>query len=104
MAYFAFALGNVVKTFNENKKLNFKTGMCIGKIVAGVIGKTKYTYDLWGDAANTASRMYSHGVKGKIMCPKETADQIEDKFYIKRYKTQVIKGKERWTVGSLKES
>ena len=93
MAYFAFALGNVVKTFNENKKLNFKTGMCIGKIVAGVIGKTKYTYDLWGDAANTASRMYSHGVKGKIMCPKETADQIEDKFYIKRYKTQVIKGK-----------
>ncbi len=93
MASFAFALGNVVTTFSENKKLNYKTGMCIGKIVAGVIGKTKFTYDIWGDAANTASRMYSHGVKGKIQCPFDTADKIKSKFEIKRRGIQVIKGK-----------
>eukprot|EP00944_MAST-04C_sp_MAST-4C-sp1_P006113 g6113.t1 len=93
MARFAFALGNVVKTFSENKKLNYKTGMCIGKIVAGVIGKTKFTYDIWGDAANTASRMYSHGVKGKIQCPLDTAEKIKDKFEVEHRGIQIIKGK-----------
>ena len=45
--------------------LTFVT-FAVGRVVAGVIGKRKFTYDLWGDAANTASRMYSFGMKGRI--------------------------------------
>ena len=64
--------------------------MCIGKIVGD---KTKFTYDIWGDAANTASRMYSHGVKGKIQCPLDTAEKIKDKFEVEHRGIQIIKGK-----------
>ena len=91
MVKFAFTMSEKVCQFND--KLDFKIGMCIGKIVAGVIGETKFTYDIWGDAANTASRMYSHGVKHKIQCPKETADQIKDRFEVSLRGVINVKGK-----------
>jgi class 3 adenylate cyclase len=93
MANFAFALADRVVSFNHHGTLDYKIGMCIGKIVAGVIGKTKFTYDIWGDAANTASRMYSCGVKHKIQCPKETADKIKDRFQVERRGIVNVKGK-----------
>jgi len=45
---------------------NMRVGIHVGPLVAGVIGRRQYLFDLWGDTVNTAARMESHGVPGSV--------------------------------------
>jgi guanylate cyclase len=61
--------------------------------VAGVIGRKRFLYDLWGDAVNTASRMESHGTSGRIQITRATYELLADEFECERRGTIVVKGK-----------
>ncbi len=55
-------------------------GINTGEVVAGVVGKKKFAYDIWGDAVNTASRAESNGIVGKINITESTYELVKDLF------------------------
>jgi adenylate cyclase len=73
--------------------LSFRIGINSGPVVAGVIGRKKFQYDLWGDAVNTASRMESHGTAGKIQITQTTYELVKDEFLCEPRGTIPVKGK-----------
>ena len=70
-----------------------RIGIHSGPLVAGVIGKRKFIYDLWGDAVNTAARMESHGIPNMIHMSADTAGVIKDRFSLESRGVVDIKGK-----------
>jgi adenylate cyclase len=70
-----------------------RIGIHKGPVVAGVIGSRKLFYDVWGDAVNTAARMESHGVPGKIQVTKSAMEAIGSGFTFQDNGRQNIKGK-----------
>jgi adenylate cyclase len=56
------------------RRLRVRIGIHCGPATAGVIGDTRFSYDIWGDAVNTASRMESHGVPGRIHVSEQFRD------------------------------
>jgi class 3 adenylate cyclase len=62
------------------KGLEVRIGIDIGTVVAGVIGRRKFSYDLWGDTVNTAARMESSGVPGRIHVAPSTRALLDDSF------------------------
>ncbi|MEO0868033.1 MAG: adenylate/guanylate cyclase domain-containing protein, partial [Cyanobacteria bacterium J06642_11] len=60
--------------------LQLRIGINTGAVVAGVIGKKKFSYDLWGDAVNIASRMESHGVVDRIQVSADSYELLKDTF------------------------
>ncbi|KAF4753677.1 Nitrogen permease regulator 2 [Perkinsus olseni] len=77
------------------RPLRIRVGMHSGHCVAGVIGRKKFIYDVWGDCVNTASRMESHGEEMRVHCTAETARELRGSFDLTCRGEMDIKGKGR---------
>lgn len=73
--------------------MQVRVGINSGPVVAGVIGKSKYIYDLWGDTVNLASRMESTGVPGAIQVTRPVYEELKDKFVFEARGAIEVKGK-----------
>jgi adenylate cyclase len=94
LAYMALEMRDTIKcTKFGGRQLMFRTGINSGPVVAGVIGRTKFAYDLWGDTVNTASRMESHGAAGAIQITERTFELIKDDFICEPHGLLNVKGK-----------
>jgi adenylate cyclase len=90
------ALDMLVAIEELNVKLeatfDLRIGINSGPVVAGVIGTKKFIYDLWGNAVNTASRMESHGIPGRIQVSFNTYELLRDKYEFEERGLIEIKG------------
>jgi class 3 adenylate cyclase len=66
-----------------NNRLNVRVGINTGPVVAGVVGTKKFSYDIWGDAVNIASRMESNSESGQINISENTYQLIKHQFACK---------------------
>jgi len=80
---------------NFGERLNLRIGIHTGPAVAGVIGKKKFIYDVWGDTVNTASRMESHGEPGMIHVTDAVHARLEAKYEFSARGEIEVKGKGR---------
>jgi adenylate cyclase len=81
------------RAFTGGRNVRIRIGINSGPIVAGVIGKKKFIYDLWGDTVNVASRMESHGKSGLIQVTAATHELIKDDFACSAAGVIDVKGK-----------
>jgi class 3 adenylate cyclase len=72
------------RTDPSGQPLQLRIGIDTGPVEAGVIGTAKFSYDLWGDTVNTASRMESHGVAGCIQVTERTYQRLRDGYRLER--------------------
>jgi len=83
-----------------------RIGINSGPVVAGVIGRKRFLYDLWGDAVNTAGRMQSEGTPGRIQITRATYELLRDEFVCEPRGTVPVKGKgqmETWFLVGRRE-
>ncbi len=95
LAHFALAMRDSLAAYREKNgvDLQMRIGLNSGPVVAGVIGKRRFLYDLWGDSVNTASRMESHGIPGEIQVTQATRDLLVGTFSFVDRGVIDIKGK-----------
>jgi class 3 adenylate cyclase len=74
-------------------ELQVRVGLHVGSVVAGVIGLRKFSYDVWGDTVNTASRLESHSEPGRIQVSEDVYLRLQDSFAFGPRNTVELKGK-----------
>ncbi len=86
----------------KGRLLQIRIGINTGPVIAGVIGRKKFIYDLWGDAVNIASRMESHGVANCIQVTEAVAERLGDRYCFEERGAIPIKGKGTMTTYFLR--
>ncbi len=94
MARMALAmLASVQRRQAELGALSLRLGLHVGSVVAGVIGVRKFSYDIWGDTVNTASRLESHGVAGRVHVSDAVYTRLKARFAFTPRGTVDLKGR-----------
>lgn len=95
MARMALKMVDATRDYGVQKGMNLRLriGLNSGPVVAGVIGTTKFIYDLWGDTVNLASRMESTGVPGEIQVTRNVYERLKDGFQFEHRGVVQVKGK-----------
>ena len=94
IATFALEMLKVMQAHPADQRdLQVRIGIHVGSVVAGVIGRRKFSYDVWGDTVNTASRLESHGEPGRIQVSEAVYLRLRDRFAFGPCHTVELKGK-----------
>ena len=95
LARFALAARDELAEHNltADVPVELRIGINSGPVVAGVIGRRRFLYDLWGDTVNTASRMESHGIPGQIQITEATRAMLDGEFTCTERGVIDVKGK-----------
>lgn len=96
VCYLALEMIDAIGRFNNSHpeyNLNLRIGVNTGPAMAGVVGSTRFLYDIWGDSVNVASRMESNGIPGRIQVTKSVVDAAEGFFEFERRGMIEVKGK-----------
>ena len=95
MARMALRMVEATRKYGEEKGINLqlRIGINSGPVVAGVIGATKFIYDLWGDTVNLASRMESTGVPGQIQVTRAVYERLKQSYEFESRGMVQVKGK-----------
>ena len=81
------------RTTPHGRPLQMRVGIHTGPVVAGVIGTRKFSYDLWGDTVNIASRMESQGLPGAIQVTEAAYQRLHERYEFESRGTIQVKGK-----------
>ena len=94
-ANMALDMMSVIEEISQEFKISIsmRIGLHTGEVIAGVIGSSKFAYDLWGDTVNTASRMESHSIQGKVQVSEATAEKLRESHQLEERDEIEVKGK-----------
>ncbi len=92
MASLSLQMHKVVRDAFEG--LSLRVGLHVGSVIAGVIGRRKFIYDIWGETVNTASRLESHGAPDRVHVSHTVQERLKDRFLFEARGSIQLKGRD----------